>query len=83
LRRQFQATSDDESMGWLAERRPEGAREVRFTALNERAEISDAYRLYNMTIDIVADLARLPGEQACSGVLSFRRDMRIDLLSQQ
>ncbi len=80
---QFHAASHDEGVRWLPERTLEGSREVRWAALNERADIRDENRLCDMTIDIVTHLARLPGQQALSSVWRLLRGWGIDLLSQQ
>ena len=56
---------------------------MRLTALNERAEIRDEYRPCDVTINIVAHLARLPGQQAAPSVGYLSRSWRINLLTQQ
>jgi hypothetical protein len=61
-RGQLHATPDHESVGRLAEGTLKGAGEVRFAAVNERAEIRDGYRPCDMTINIVTHPARLPGQ---------------------
>jgi hypothetical protein len=61
-RGQLQATPYYESVRRLTEGMPEGAREVRFAPPNERTEIRDEYRPFDVTIDIVKHLARLPGQ---------------------
>ena len=60
--RQFHAASYQENVRWLPKGALEGAGEMRFAALDERAEIRDEYRPCDMTINIVTHLARLPGE---------------------
>jgi len=80
---QFHAASHDERVRWLPERTLEGSREVRWAALNQRAEIRDKDGPCDMTIDIVTHLARLPGQQALSCVRRFLQGRRTDLLSQQ
>ena len=56
---------------------------MRFAALEERAEIGDKYRLYDMSINIITHLARLPGQQASPSVRTLSCDGRINLPSQQ
>jgi hypothetical protein len=50
---------------------------------DERAELCDDNRTRDMTIDVVAHLARLPGEQVSFPARNLMPDSRIDLLSQQ
>jgi hypothetical protein len=80
---QFHATLHHESMRWLPEGALEGSREVRLAALDERTEIRDEYRPCDMTINIVAHLAHLPGQQAPPSVGNLSRSWRINLLAQQ
>jgi hypothetical protein len=80
---QFEATPDDKGMRGVSECAPKGAREVRFAALNERAEIRDEYRPCDMTINEVTHLARLPGQQALASARNLSRGWRMNLLSQQ
>jgi hypothetical protein len=54
---QFHATPHQESVRRLPKGALEGAGEVRFAALNERAKIHDQYRPCDMTINIVKHLA--------------------------
>jgi hypothetical protein len=83
LRRQLYASTDQERVRRLAECAPEGAREVRFAELNERAQIRDKYRACNVTIDISTHLARLPGAQAPFPVWNRSRKVGINLVTQQ
>jgi hypothetical protein len=80
---EFHATSHDEGVRRLPERALEGSREVRFAALNERAEIRDEDRPCDVTINIVTHLARLPGQQAPPSVGNLSSSWRIKLLSHQ
>src|SRR5258708_25980682 len=58
---QFYATAHEESMRRCPEGAFKGAGEVRVAALNERAEIGDEYPARDMTINVVAHHAHLPG----------------------
>ncbi len=67
--------------------RPEGAfkgaGEVRVAALNKRAEIGDEYPARDMTINVVAHHAHLPGQHAPPVIGNYSHGWRFDLLSQQ
>jgi hypothetical protein len=56
---------------------------VPFAALNECAEIRNEDPPCDMTINVIAHLARLPGQQAPCFIWSLLRGREIDLLSQQ
>ena len=56
---------------------------MRFAELYKRAKIRDQYGTCDMTINIGAHFARLPGAQAPSSVWSRLRDFGINLLPQQ
>jgi hypothetical protein len=68
LSRQFHAPSHDEGVWRFPEGVLEGSREMRCAALNQRAEIRDEDRRCDMTINIIAHLACLPGQQALPSV---------------
>jgi hypothetical protein len=80
---QFYATADHECVGCLPEATFKGAREVRFAALDERAEICDEYRTCDMSINMVTHNACLPCQQSTSSVGNLPRGIRINPLSQQ
>jgi hypothetical protein len=80
---QFYATADHKSVGGLPEGTFKGAREVRFAAPNERAEICDEYRTSDMSINIVTHRACLPCLQSTSSVRTLPRGIRINPRSQQ
>ena len=73
LRGQFHAASYDESVRRYPKCTLEGAGEVRTAAQNERAEIGDEDRPGDMSVNIVAHLARLPGQQASPCVWNISR----------
>jgi hypothetical protein len=83
LSRQLDATPDHERVRWLSERAPEGAREMRFAELNERAEIRNKHRTGDLTVNIGTYFARLPGAQALSSLRSRLRDCGVKLVAQQ
>lgn len=59
---EFDAPPYDERVRRLPESAFKGSREMRFTALNERAKIRDENWPGDVTIDVVAHFARLPGQ---------------------
>ena len=57
---QFDATPDHEGVGGVAECSFEGARKVRFAALDERTQVCDQYSVRNMPIDMLEHFPGLP-----------------------
>jgi hypothetical protein len=61
----------------------EQARKMRSAELNDGAEISDEEPLCDMTVDVVAQFASLPCQQARPLILDLLRQLEMYLLSQQ
>jgi hypothetical protein len=76
----FHPSPDYKRMRGFPECAPEGAREVRFAALNECAEISDRQLPGYVGIDVVLHFSRLPSQQAARPIVSLVCFMRIGLL---
>jgi hypothetical protein len=82
-RGQHQATRDHKSVGRLAKSLFKRAGEMRFAAVDERAEIRNEHRPRDMSINISKDLARLPGQQLPLAVGNLWRSLWMGLLAQQ
>ncbi|HUA27190.1 MAG TPA: hypothetical protein VMA54_23880 [Steroidobacteraceae bacterium] len=79
----LQPAPDHEGVRRLAERKPEGAREVRLAALHQHAEVGDEQAMSQVSIDVFAHLAHLPRQQSPSSIRHLRPRFGIDLLLQQ
>ena len=81
---QFDATPDHKGVRGVAECAPEGAREVRFAARHQGAQIRDKHATGDIPVDTVENLPCLPCQQTLFSVVrgSFQR-LWINLPSQQ
>jgi hypothetical protein len=80
---QLDSPPDNECMGGVTERAPEGARKMCLTALYERAQIGNQYASGDVTVDMFDHLAYLPGQQPLLAVVLVLRRLRMYLPPQQ